>query len=208
MSYRNAGDLPPGARIGPLTPYQRPLALLLYILLPLAVSILIGWLVIESEVIRQWLNGRGSSPTEVKHDTIDVAKLAHKLLIKVESRLQDFDNRSKEVFGTKHIWVVDDERAPVPEYVFRYVKQTRNPRFLKNYSALSVDRTKFGHDLRELENRVDQAVSSIPEDATPDRVFQAERVVHREIERAIDALDRCFFKLEELANEFSKESEQ
>lgn len=211
MTYREAGNLPPnvpsGAKIGPLTPYQRPLVLLLFIAIPFAVSALVGWFLLESEWFQQRWKKNKHSAGEVKFNTIETATTANEVLLQLITAVQEFDRRSRELFHEDHHWIVDGQRAETPEYIYRFIQEQRDMKFLERYVALSVARVEFESRLEHLERQVDNAVQRLPEDATPERVFRAQRFLRREITQAATELDRQRQNLESLGTQFNSENQ-
>lgn len=204
MAYRNAGNLPQGAQVGPLTPYQRPLVLILFLILPVVASLVLGWFLLEGEWFqRRWKTSKHSA-AEVKFDTIETVTTANELLLQFTVGLHEFDTRSRELFQDEHYWIVDGRRADTPAYIYSFVQKQKDEKYLERYYKLSMARLKLETKLSDLENKVDHSVSSLPEDATTERIFRAERLIRKEIMKAADELRIQRQNLESLGGKFNK----
>ena len=206
--YRDPGEERIRVEIGPLRPYQRPKLIMLYLLVPVVAVIVISFIVASGESWFKHFKYSDQKSDEVSFDTTDTAESANELLLQYSERLLEFDQASRKVFGLRHKWLEGGKRAETPETVYRFVQESQDEKFLKDYFELGTTREELESTLTQLESEVDQTVSSIPADATKERVFQAERLIRKKINNAIDQLDLSFEILNTLESRFKGSSDE
>ena len=194
--------------IGPLRPYQKPFLIMLYIVIPIVAVVTISILLFSGESWFKRFKYADQQSDEVTYDTTETATTANELLLQYSERLLEFDKKSRKIFGMRHKWLQDGKRAETPESVYRYVQESQDEKFLKEYFELGTTRAELETTLAELETEVDETVRSIPKDATKERVFQAERLVRKKINSASDQLDLGFEILESLESRFKGSSDE
>lgn len=188
--------------IGPLKPYQRPKLIMMYMLIPVVAVLVIGFIVASGESWFKHFKYADQKSDEVAFDTTETAETANELLLQYSERLLEFDQRSRKIFGLRHKWLEDGKRSETPETVYRFVQENQDEKFLKDYFELGSTREELEKTLSSLEKEVDETVLALPDNATKERVFQAERVVRKKISSAIDQLDLSFEILGSLESRF------
>ena len=192
--------------IRPLRPYQKPKLLMMYLLVPIVAVISISFVLSSGESWFKRFKYSDHKSDEVTFDTTETAETANELLLQYSERLLEFDRESRKIFGLRHKWLEDGKRAETPESVYEQVQQSQDESLLKDYFDLGATRAELEKTLSELEKDVDTTVSSIPADATKERVFQAERIVRKKIMNSIDQLELSFEILRTLENKFKETS--
>lgn len=194
---------------GPLEPYQRPKTIMLYLLIPAVAVTVLGYILLNGEFFTKRFKYDDQTSEEVAFDTTQTAATANELLLQFHEKLLEFDKKSRNIFrDPRHEWIVDGKRADTPEYVFRYVKETKDESFLKDYFELGVARAELETTLTTLEHEVDSTVISQDSNATKESVFRAERLVRKKIAIAKDDLDLNFTILNALAKKYEGNSDE
>lgn len=201
MDMRPADE--PRARIGPLTPYQRPISLLIFLLVPLLGSLVIGWYLYGGEWFYKRFRYSKHAADEVQYNTIETAVTANDLLNEFNLRIRAFDARAREIFDVFHYWHKPDTE-PAPDNINAFVQRTSNTEFLFRYNAMVVARQQAARKLQQLENQVDGSVLDLSESSRADHVLRADRLVRKEISNAIDDLEIQLQILELLGREFNE----
>jgi len=201
MDMRPADE--PRARIGPLTPYQRPISLFLFLLVPLMGSLVIGWYLYGGEWFYKRFRYSKHATDEVQFNTIETAVTANDLLSEFNLRIRAFDSRAREIFGVEHYWH-SPSNEPAPDYINSFVQSTSDTNYLFRYNGLVHTRQETLRKLQQLENKVDGSILDLSESSRADHVLRADRLVRKEISNAIEDLEVQLQILELLGREFNE----
>ena len=171
-------------RTAPLTPFQRPLVLMLFLIVPMIGAITVTGIVMITLFISNRLTDHEHGPVTVKHETLESARKLHKLTLGLVGSLREFDDQAEATFGEsakdRHRWSKDGE--PVcPPYIQDFIQHEGDRGLLRDYADLCDARLRIEDDLRTIEDELDEMVSTLPDDATLERVFQAERMITHKV---------------------------
>jgi hypothetical protein len=194
---------PPG-RIGPLTPFQKPLVILVFLIIPLGVLVVIGSYVLSGEWFYFRNKYRKHSAEEVQFNTTETATTANDLLFELNDNLRALDDQAREIFvGLDHVWH-DPANEPAPQFINDFVYQTGDINFLKRYNRVAIDRMELQARMAELETKVVVTVRNLSNESKADSYLLAERLVRKEIGNAIADLKLTKQQLDEVATQFKK----
>lgn len=201
MDMRPADE--PRARIAPLTPYQRPISLLIFLLVPLLGSLVIGWYLYGGEWFYKRFRYSKHATDEVQHNTIETATTANDLLFEFNRRIRAFDAKAREIFGLEHYWH-QPSSEPAPDYINEFVQRSSDTRFLTRYNGIAFARREMDRQLDRLESTVDRSITSLTDSSRADHLLRAERLIQKEISNAIEDLEVQLQILELLGQEFNQ----
>lgn len=189
---------------GPLKPYQRPLVVMLILLIPIVAAFTLSWLVFNYIYVADEVVNRQHGSTAVTNETIKTAITGNELALQLRSRLADFDNEAKQIFGLGHQWSKDGENL-TPTYVYDFVHSQDDNRWLFEYRAISDWRVAAAEKLSGLEDDLDRHVSTLDANTTRDASFEAERSVQT-IELSIKEVDDQILRLRRFGEKYASYS--
>lgn len=175
---------------GPLKPYQRPLVIMLMLLIPIIAAFTLSWLIFNYMYVVGEINDHEFAPQVITHETIQTAVTGNELTLQLRSAVARFDDEARGYFGPDHEWEKDGARF-TPQFIDEYVHHEDDGEnsLLREYFEISSWRVSVGTKQAEIEATLDASVSSLDEDTTKDEAFKAERLVWT-VEGLIHKVDR------------------
>lgn len=174
-------------KLGPLTPYQKPRLLMLFLLVPIVACITLTWITFNYMFVANQVKENEHGATAVRHETIETAVTAHELSLELNDALTEFDKAAHEYFGRRHSWTKDGARF-TPPYIDDFVRAKGDLGLLREYFDLSKARVEFDAKVAGLYAEIDSTIASLPQDATREKVLQAQRLTRVEIDRMAQEL--------------------
>ncbi|MCS7466277.1 hypothetical protein NZK35_06260 [Stieleria sp. ICT_E10.1] len=185
---------------GPLKPYQRPLVVMLILLIPIVAAFTISWLVFNYMYVAGAVQQNEFGPAAVIHETVETAVTGNELVLQLRTALADFDGEAKRIFGADHHWSKDGE-SRTPTSIYDFVHDQGNTKLLDEYDAISKWRVAFAVEQANLESNIDRSVSTLSDSTTKDASFQALRLVS-DIEQSIREVNNQLERLRKFGEKY------
>ena len=156
---------------------------------------------------QQSLRFRFHKGDEVIDETIATAFTAQEQLISLRRDLRDFDKAAASTFGVNHVWPNPASAEHPPRHVREWLRSyppSEEEQWLIKYSRCVDARNSFHSYWNSLSQRVQGTVSSLPEEATPDRVMDVQLLSRVSLQEAVEDLATQRAVFDEVLEEYQK----
>lgn len=177
---------------------------LLFLLCAYAVVAIYAQGIDEAQQSARYRFHRGN---EVIDQTIENAFSAQELWFSFDEMLRDFDNTAKSVFGVNHQWPRTNTREHPPRHIRAWLRTyppSREEELLIQYSRLVENRRFYNAQSKFLEEKVQDSVAALPDDARPNHIMKTELILRSDLERAIEGFSWQQEILNEIVAEYVK----
>ena len=171
-----------------LTFAQTWISAFLVLLLILCAYYVLAILVFGADKAQQSYRYRYHQGQEVIDETIKTAFTAQELLFALRDDLTDFDVAASNTFGVRHRWPDSTRTDPPPRHIRQWLEsypQSEMEQWLVRYSNVADARNGYYRQWHQLDRQVRHSVAQLPEDARPDRIMEARKLVRVTLMEAI-----------------------
>ena len=177
----------------------------LILLLILCAYFVLSVLFFGTDKAQQSFRFRFHEGDEVIDDTINTAFTAQELLFALRDDLKEFDQAAAKTFGIRHRWPNSTRTDPPSKQIRQWLEsypQSEMEVWLVRYSNAADARKGYNQQWHMLDRKIQGSVANLPEDARPDRIMEARKVIRVGLLEAIENVAKHRELLGEVLEEY------